>query len=162
MDYKIRIYEVLLIPKKKKKMGEREKSFLTTQGQLINVEGTMGIEKPHLGTIMEVADPGRSHLWRRFVEEQSTNMIPDNIPINDKRARTSLEKPGRHQHDQEPTLTSLGWDESPPCASGHSALKFHSIISVVFLPKKHDLNATKNTSSGPGLRVILENVRPIP
>lgn len=60
--------------------GRKEKVFLTTQGQLISGEGMMGIENPQLATITEVAGPGRSHPCRRFDEQQSIDIIADNMP----------------------------------------------------------------------------------
>lgn len=40
----------------------------------------IGIENPQLATIAEVAGPGRSHPCRRFDEQQSIDIISDNIP----------------------------------------------------------------------------------
>ena len=71
-------------------MGQKEKLFLTTEGQLISIEGMMGIENSHLATTMEVVDPGRSCPWRRFDKEQSIGIISDNILIRDKKVMISL------------------------------------------------------------------------
>lgn len=124
--------------------------FLTVECQLINVEGLMNFGNSSFCNYhsnnwfrQESKMEAKTSQWK-FDEEQSMYIISKYLPkkylliYKAKNVNFTVEKPGRYHPNKRSKFTSAIMEQTSH-ASWCDAQRTH-LISVVFLPKMHNLN----------------------